>query len=88
MLNPAHLLVGTKSKNETEANAFVDWMIRHDGGQQVIKTFERNGAVLYTEAPQNINPLWKAKSVVDTTEPVKITLNPLSAGKETESLSN
>jgi hypothetical protein len=39
-------------------------MIHHDGGQQIIRTFERNGVVLYTEALRNIDPLWKAKAVI------------------------
>ena len=46
------------------ANAFADWMIKEDGGQYVIKTFQKNGYDLYTGAPQGVNPLAKADDIL------------------------
>ena len=51
LLNPAHALVGKYGKNKVMANEFVDWLIRDDGGQDVVRKFEANGMVLYTCAP-------------------------------------
>lgn len=67
MLNPAHVLVGTHAKNRDMAVAFADWIIMEDGGQKVIKNFEKYGALLYKTAPkeeENINPLGKAKTLL------------------------
>ncbi|KAL8726933.1 MAG: hypothetical protein Q9181_005880 [Wetmoreana brouardii] len=52
LLNPAHALVGSWGKHKDTANAFVDWMVRDDGGQKVASGFRVNGAVLYTKAPK------------------------------------
>jgi ABC-type tungstate transport system permease subunit len=35
------------------ATVFVDWLIRPDGGQRIIKTFAVNGHILYTPAPSD-----------------------------------
>jgi ABC-type tungstate transport system permease subunit len=35
------------------ATAFVDWLIKPDGGQKIIENFSVNGHVLYTCAPKN-----------------------------------
>jgi ABC-type tungstate transport system permease subunit len=34
------------------ATAFVDWLIRPDGGQKIIKDFTVNGHILYSAAPE------------------------------------
>ncbi|RAL63040.1 hypothetical protein DID88_004125 [Monilinia fructigena] len=51
LLNPAHILVGTRGKNIAMAHKFADWMIQRDGGQKVIEEFEVNGEILYSVAP-------------------------------------
>lgn len=45
------------------ANRFADWMVRPDGGQKVIKEFQRNGYDLYTTAPE-IDPLDRVKRIL------------------------
>lgn len=50
LLNPASLLVGRGALNGEMANAFADWMVRADGGQQVVRGFAMGGVVLYTVA--------------------------------------
>ncbi|KAL6720733.1 hypothetical protein ACLMJK_002658 [Lecanora helva] len=57
LLNPAHLMVGCDVKNEDIANAFADWMIREDGGQEVVTGFKKNGYDLYSGAPKGLDPL-------------------------------
>jgi len=64
LLNPAHILVGKDAKNKAMANSFADWMIKEDGGQKVIKGFQKNGYDLYTGAPQGVNPLGKADDLL------------------------
>ncbi|KAB8302067.1 hypothetical protein EYC80_005518 [Monilinia laxa] len=51
LLNPAHILVGTRGKNIAMAHKFADWMIQRDGGQKVVEEFEVNGGILYSVAP-------------------------------------
>lgn len=52
LLNPAHILIGTRAQNKAMANEFVDWLILEDGGQEVIGNFtSRDGAILYSRAP-------------------------------------
>ncbi|KAL3426545.1 extracellular solute-binding protein family 1 [Phlyctema vagabunda] len=51
LLNPAHLLVGTRGENREMANKFADWIVRCDGGQKIIEEFEINGMRLYSTAP-------------------------------------
>lgn len=54
MLNPAHALISTNSKNKPLANKFLDWLIKDDGGQDIIGNFKPNGTdVLYTRAPKH-----------------------------------
>ncbi|TGO31802.1 hypothetical protein BHYA_0406g00050 [Botrytis hyacinthi] len=62
LLNPAHILVGTRGKNIAMAHKFADWMIARGGGQKVIEEFEVNGAILYTGAP-NSSKVRKANTV-------------------------
>jgi ABC-type tungstate transport system permease subunit len=50
LLNPAHLLIGKKAHNATIANQFVAWATGCDG-QKVIKSFKKNGELLYSGAP-------------------------------------
>ena len=53
LLNPAHVLVGSHGENEDLANAFVDWLVDSDGGQQIIENFaSKDGTVLYSSAPR------------------------------------
>ncbi|KAK4694773.1 hypothetical protein P7C71_g2859, partial [Lecanoromycetidae sp. Uapishka_2] len=66
LLNPAHLLVGSEAENKVMANKFADWMIKEDGGQKVIKGFQKNKVDLYTMAPQGIDPLGKIKGLLSS----------------------
>lgn len=50
LLNSAHALVGAFGANKGMATAFVDWLVRADGGQRVIEEFTVNGHVLYSGA--------------------------------------
>ena len=47
------------------ANQFADWMVQQDGGQRVIKGFQKNDFDLYTTAPVGVNPLGKVKSLLE-----------------------
>jgi len=53
LLNPAHALYGARASTAHAdiGKAFMDWLAAADGGQQVIKTFSKNGQVLYSGAP-------------------------------------
>ena len=51
LLNPAHALVCSYGENKEMANLFVDWLIRSDGGQDVIRSFAVGNIVLYSVAP-------------------------------------
>ena len=53
LLNPAHLLFGTKvsPENEEICREFLSWVLSQDGGQRVIENFKRSGHVLYSRAP-------------------------------------
>ena len=46
------------------ANKFADWMIKEDGGQKVIKEFNKNGHNLYTTAPVGLDPLGKVSGLL------------------------
>ncbi|KAK3901584.1 hypothetical protein C8A05DRAFT_16257 [Staphylotrichum tortipilum] len=50
LLNPAHLLIGTKAPNPETAAAFAKWMVS-TSGQDVVKGFKKNGQQLYSPAP-------------------------------------
>ncbi|KAM3079230.1 hypothetical protein ACMFMF_004153 [Clarireedia jacksonii] len=52
LLNPAHILVGTRGTNRDMANRFADWMIMRDGGQKVVQNFGVGGNILYSVAPE------------------------------------
>jgi ABC-type Fe3+ transport system substrate-binding protein len=61
LLNPAHALVSSKSDNKELAHEFVDWLTSEDGGQEVARTFTKNGVVLYSAAPPRKRLLSKPK---------------------------
>ena len=65
-MNPAHLLVGTWAENKDMANKFADWMIKEDGGQKLIKGFQKNGIDLYTTAPIGVDPLGRVKGLLSS----------------------
>lgn len=50
LLNPAHLLVGRKARNETLAYLFAKWATGPNG-QGVVTGFKKNGQQLYSGAP-------------------------------------
>ncbi|KAL2145263.1 hypothetical protein VTI28DRAFT_7631 [Corynascus sepedonium] len=50
LLNPAHLLIGTKAPNPKTAAAFASWLVG-PAGQDVIVGFVKNGEQLYSPAP-------------------------------------
>ncbi|KAM0802258.1 putative extracellular tungstate binding protein [Usnea florida] len=64
LLNPAHLLVGTEAENKVMANKFADWMIKGEGGQKVVREFQKNGIDLYTTAPMKVDPLGRVKGLL------------------------
>ena len=64
LLNPAHLLVATQSPNKDVANDFTDWMNKADGGQRIVRSFEKNGMKLYSSIPSKVDPLGQAKMVL------------------------
>ncbi|OAX79808.1 hypothetical protein ACJ72_05869 [Emergomyces africanus] len=49
LLNPAHLLVGTKAQDLALANKFADWLVSA-AGQSVIARFKKDGKLVYTSA--------------------------------------
>ncbi|KAH7098585.1 hypothetical protein BKA62DRAFT_622482 [Auriculariales sp. MPI-PUGE-AT-0066] len=51
LLNPAAALLGAKARDMDMARLFLDWLVRPDGGQLIIRTFERNGHIIYSPAP-------------------------------------
>ena len=53
LLLPAHLLVGAKAANMTQADGFAKWAVSKTGGQKVVEGFEIGGQVLYSTAPEN-----------------------------------
>ena len=61
LLNPAHILVGKHATHKGLANAFVDFMIRENGGQKVVKGFAVNGVLLYSDAPKGVDPMNRVK---------------------------
>jgi ABC-type Fe3+ transport system substrate-binding protein len=44
-------LVSKEADNKEMANAFVDWLMSEDGGQEIARTFTKNGVILYSRAP-------------------------------------
>lgn len=54
LLNPAHLLVGTRAPNPAMAEAFAAWLV--GPGQTVVAGFQKNGERLYTPAPTTPAP--------------------------------
>lgn len=53
LINPARLLVGTYALNKKMAEAFADWMVALDGGQDIVGNFaDDQGHILYTRAPR------------------------------------
>jgi len=53
LLNPAHALYAARASTAHAdiGKAFMDWLTAPNGGQKVIKTFSKNGQVLYSGAP-------------------------------------
>ncbi|KAF9218792.1 hypothetical protein BS17DRAFT_798453 [Gyrodon lividus] len=55
LLNPAHVLLGSKANPEDQEvwELFMTWVVDHDGGQKVIREFTtKEGEPLYSEAPE------------------------------------
>jgi ABC-type Fe3+ transport system substrate-binding protein len=48
LLNPARALIAKEAENKEMANEFVDWLINQDGGQEAVRSFTKNGVVLYS----------------------------------------
>jgi len=53
LLNPAHVLLGAKADPAAKevSQAFMKWVVSADGGQKVIANFQKNGQILYSQAP-------------------------------------
>jgi len=51
LLNPAHFLLSAKTIDPVLAESFMEWMVLQSGGQEVVRTFEKNAQVLYSPAP-------------------------------------
>jgi hypothetical protein len=61
LLNPASVLLGARlcDKNAALAHGFISWMVDPNGGQAVVKNFQKPGTsgFLYTVAPDcNVEP--------------------------------
>ena len=50
LLNPCHLLIGSKIPNAANAQTFAKWLVDEKGEQQVLADFRKNGEVLYSGA--------------------------------------
>ncbi|KAK0219862.1 hypothetical protein IW262DRAFT_1448372 [Armillaria fumosa] len=50
LLNPCNALLAVEPQDKNLAETFMDWLVALDGGQTVVKTFVKNGEVLYTPA--------------------------------------
>jgi len=51
LLNPAHLLIGTKAEDKKIVELFKHWVVSEDG-QKAITDFKKGGQQLYTGAPE------------------------------------
>ncbi|KAJ3506698.1 hypothetical protein NLJ89_g6726 [Agrocybe chaxingu] len=52
LLNPGHVLYGTKAvDHEGICRAFMDWVVSPIGGQKILESFSKNGHVMYSKAP-------------------------------------
>jgi hypothetical protein len=53
LLNPAHLLYGsrTPASHAEICRVFLDWIVSPTGGQNVIENFCKQGHVVYSKAP-------------------------------------
>ncbi|KAF9265323.1 hypothetical protein L218DRAFT_997818 [Marasmius fiardii PR-910] len=50
LLNPCTAVLAASTINQEIANSFMDWLVSEDGGQQVVKDFQKGGQQLYTPA--------------------------------------
>ena len=48
LLNPCTAVLSANPVNQDLANLFMTWVLDHNGGQQVIRGFQKNGQQLYT----------------------------------------
>ena len=55
LLNPAHVLVGTRAGDKAIAEKFVDWLVSPDEGQKVVGEYAVNGIVLHSRAPEGLS---------------------------------
>lgn len=56
LLSPAHVLLGTNADAENAMiwQNFMKWVVRKDGGQKVVREFEKFGQILYSQAPESL----------------------------------
>ncbi|KAG7095013.1 hypothetical protein E1B28_005808 [Marasmius oreades] len=52
LLNPCSALSAPDTANKEMAEDFMNWVVRDDGGQQVVKDFKKNGERLYSPRPK------------------------------------
>ncbi|KAK0473725.1 hypothetical protein IW261DRAFT_674593 [Armillaria novae-zelandiae] len=50
LLNPCNALLAVEPQDKDLAETFMDWLVTLHGGQEVVKTFVKNGEMLYTPA--------------------------------------
>ncbi|KAG7100173.1 hypothetical protein E1B28_001952 [Marasmius oreades] len=50
LLNPCTAVLAATTTNKEISDSFMDWLVSKDGGQQVVKDFQKNGQQLYTPA--------------------------------------
>ena len=64
LINPAIVLRGVRSEEKELAGEFVEWLVSREGGQEVIRTFEKGGVVLHSVAPDEADVLegWRKGS--------------------------
>ncbi|KAG6853765.1 hypothetical protein C0991_001595 [Blastosporella zonata] len=51
LLNPAHVLRGSRAANVEMAQSFMKWVVAKEGGQKIVVGFKKEGEVLYSGAP-------------------------------------
>ena len=50
LLNPCTAVLSAAPMDKPLAELFMEWVLAHDGGQEVIREFTKNGEQLYTPA--------------------------------------
>ncbi len=63
LINPAHAIVGTVTREKDLAAGFVEWLSQDDGGQKVVREFAVNGTVLHSPVARGALPLQRVRRI-------------------------